>query len=591
MSEGTYKVKFDRKTIACPEGEPLGVCLYRNGIKSLNFSSKHLRCRGFTDLEWWMPERFQSQQDSFLNPYAVVDDGISVTIPRPGALHQFLIGTMGHMVDSQFPHKVIVRKRPFWSVARRLLRRDLPHPLPTPVQQQMIKQSVIETDALVVGSGVSGISFALKLRELGGKVAVIEAAHTLGGHAALDESTMQGLGKRLRDYAEGLVQRAQDEGVQLFTDLAFDGFFDDGALGVRLGGLQSDAPVFLRARFFVFATGLRDLPSLFENNDIPGHITASTALKLAGRYGVRLGDEGVVIGSNEYAVRTALQLKSTEVGVTLATRYEHLTGVRREYLAALKDAKIPVVAGVRKMSAIGKTRVRSLVVDEKRLQVDFIVSAESMSPTLELLGQAGVPVGYSRDLRSLIPMHGWNGETVNDRVLVVGRSSGILDEYASSAFAEATAYYVATKLKLGVKDEDVANKLNEAKSALSNRCQENYESYSRLVSSYEARGVLNDHGQKAIYSDDPHKVFVCFCEDITLSDILRAVTVHGFQDVEMVKRYTGVGTGKCQGKRCLANSVYVISDLTRKPPGTINVFRQRPMTVTTSLESLESAEL
>ncbi|HEY6098637.1 MAG TPA: (2Fe-2S)-binding protein, partial [Anaeromyxobacter sp.] len=46
------------------------------------------------------------------------------------------------------------------------------------------------------------------------------------------------------------------------------------------------------------------------------------------------------------------------------------------------------------------------------------------------------------------------------------------------------------------------------------------------------------------------KVIVCACEDVTLEEIRRAFAA-GHRDLESVKRYTGFGTGPCQGKSCV----------------------------------------
>lgn len=46
------------------------------------------------------------------------------------------------------------------------------------------------------------------------------------------------------------------------------------------------------------------------------------------------------------------------------------------------------------------------------------------------------------------------------------------------------------------------------------------------------------------------KVIVCRCEDVTLDDLAHAVAL-GYAHVEEAKRYTGFGTGPCQGKECL----------------------------------------
>ncbi len=47
------------------------------------------------------------------------------------------------------------------------------------------------------------------------------------------------------------------------------------------------------------------------------------------------------------------------------------------------------------------------------------------------------------------------------------------------------------------------------------------------------------------------KTLVCACEDVTLDDVRRAFAL-GHRDLESVKRYTGFGTGHCQGKSCLS---------------------------------------
>jgi bacterioferritin-associated ferredoxin len=47
------------------------------------------------------------------------------------------------------------------------------------------------------------------------------------------------------------------------------------------------------------------------------------------------------------------------------------------------------------------------------------------------------------------------------------------------------------------------------------------------------------------------KVMVCRCEDVTLHELEGAIA-RGHDDLESLKRYTGFGTGWCQGKSCVA---------------------------------------
>ena len=47
------------------------------------------------------------------------------------------------------------------------------------------------------------------------------------------------------------------------------------------------------------------------------------------------------------------------------------------------------------------------------------------------------------------------------------------------------------------------------------------------------------------------KALACRCEDVTLHDLEDAIA-RGHTDIESLKRYTGFGTGWCQGKWCVA---------------------------------------
>jgi bacterioferritin-associated ferredoxin len=54
------------------------------------------------------------------------------------------------------------------------------------------------------------------------------------------------------------------------------------------------------------------------------------------------------------------------------------------------------------------------------------------------------------------------------------------------------------------------------------------------------------------------KTIVCHCEDISLDDLYSALE-QGYDEIESVKRFTGIGTGKCQGKCCLIQTLRVLA--------------------------------
>ena len=53
------------------------------------------------------------------------------------------------------------------------------------------------------------------------------------------------------------------------------------------------------------------------------------------------------------------------------------------------------------------------------------------------------------------------------------------------------------------------------------------------------------------------KRIVCRCEDITEQEIIDAIE-RGYDDLESLKRYLGIGTGACQGKNCLAHVAQIL---------------------------------
>jgi bacterioferritin-associated ferredoxin len=81
------------------------------------------------------------------------------------------------------------------------------------------------------------------------------------------------------------------------------------------------------------------------------------------------------------------------------------------------------------------------------------------------------------------------------------------------------------------------------------------------------------------------KIIVCRCEDVTLSDIDRAVAT-GFVDLEEIKRYTGFGTGPCQGKECLRAVAKALAHATGRDPAQIAAFTSRPPLAPTPLRLL-----
>ena len=82
-----------------------------------------------------------------------------------------------------------------------------------------------------------------------------------------------------------------------------------------------------------------------------------------------------------------------------------------------------------------------------------------------------------------------------------------------------------------------------------------------------------------------NKTFLCRCEDVTMHEF-REAYAEGFTEIESLKRYTGVATGFCQGKGCLAESALELARLRETDPRGI-----RPTTIRPPAEPLTFAQL
>lgn len=93
-----------------------------------------------------------------------------------------------------------------------------------------------------------------------------------------------------------------------------------------------------------------------------------------------------------------------------------------------------------------------------------------------------------------------------------------------------------------------------------------------------------------------NRQYLCFCEDVTLNDVLKSVRVlmhgrevrvrvlHGEEEeykslrlpgMERIKRTTGLGTGPCQGKFCLVSANLILSFIYQKKPSELGLPRIR----------------
>lgn len=84
------------------------------------------------------------------------------------------------------------------------------------------------------------------------------------------------------------------------------------------------------------------------------------------------------------------------------------------------------------------------------------------------------------------------------------------------------------------------------------------------------------------------KALVCPCEDVTVGDVEHAID-RGFTDMESVKRYTGFGTGICQGKSCVGAVGRILHEKAKRTEGSVTAFTPRTPLYPTELSVLATA--
>ena len=81
------------------------------------------------------------------------------------------------------------------------------------------------------------------------------------------------------------------------------------------------------------------------------------------------------------------------------------------------------------------------------------------------------------------------------------------------------------------------------------------------------------------------KTLACACEDVLLHELVEA-NERGYLGIEVTKRYTGLGTGLCQGRYCLPDALLLLSQWEDRPPSEVGYITQRPPVVPTPLSAL-----
>jgi sarcosine oxidase, subunit alpha len=144
---------------------------------------------------------------------------------------------------------------------------------PTPARRRSL-------DAVVVGSGPSGMATALELAARGRQVTVLDDALAPGGVARALGAERGAFGPLLAAFSRAIAAGRVDLGLEVTVGAVYDG----DLLAVGPGGAEV-----LTAETLVLATGAHDGQAIFVGNDLPGVLSARAAAELIA-HGVLVGE-------------------------------------------------------------------------------------------------------------------------------------------------------------------------------------------------------------------------------------------------------------------------------------------------------------
>lgn len=548
-------------------GEPISVSLYSQGFRALAKSKKLYRWRGFYSLSPQDRTILVKVGDEYVDPSGVYcREGLVVNSNLKTPL---LVKTSSPFLDGYFQHKKFVKNKFVWRLAIGRIKELANHPDIREVKTIKKGKIVnIETDIVVVGGGVAGLTAANTVDKLGLKVVLVEESAKLGGRMRYDYMGLPGVELSRTMLLQRLLSNVTNGGVKVLTKTIFSGFFEDYSTAYSE---EENTLYTFKAKAYIIATGKIDLPCIFRGNDIPGVLSASTALEMVNRYGVKPGEKGLILGGSNYSLRIAQQLKRSGIEPVIADPSKPST------IPHSLEKVGECIYDVREVQALGGKSVEKVKIVHdggvRVLDADFVLCSALSNPDLKIIGQLTSNIMFV-DGAGFIPVHSKYMETV-DRVFIAGGASG--SPYSILHVLEGEIAGLAAALKIGVKR--LEDKLSEKVKEYSEKLYEmDVRWKEKIFRVFRGEGIeiQSTNGSTNIFIEKPRKdAFICFCEDVTTEDLARTVFEKGYKILELVKRSLGICTGRCQGRLCMINASIYASHLTNSDPNYIGLTRIR----------------
>ncbi|MBT5463903.1 MAG: FAD-dependent oxidoreductase, partial [Gammaproteobacteria bacterium] len=223
-----------------------------------------------------------------------------------------ILGWLAPFLPVAFYYKAFFRPRGIWQLWARFFRKRAGlGVIDQGFKPKRFAQSHRHCDILVIGGGPAGLAASIEAAEAGADVLLVDENVALGGSLNYADADAAGSADGLARAA--LIERVEQfENLETLTGAICNGWYADNWIPV----VQGEHLFKVRARQVIFATGSLEQPVVFRNNDLPGIMMSSAAMRLVRLYGVQPGRQGVVVCGSWEGYRAALMLARAGVGIS-----------------------------------------------------------------------------------------------------------------------------------------------------------------------------------------------------------------------------------------------------------------------------------